>query len=135
MNIYLNFSGSCREAFEFYRSLFGGDFEVLQTFADAPPDAGMPAALADQIMHVSLPMKDGVLMGSDVTAPDELVAGNNFSVSLTLDSRAEADRLFAGLSAGGEVEMAMQETFWGSYFGSCRDRFGINWMLDHDLNA
>ncbi len=135
MNIYLNFSGSCRDAFEFYRSVFGGEFEVMQKFSDAPPDAGMPPEVADQIMHVSLPMSDGVLMGSDVPSPDELVSGNNFSISLTPDSREEADRLFAALSAGGEVEMALQETFWGSYFGSCRDKFGINWMLNHDLNG
>ena len=103
MNVYLNFAGSCREAFEYYRSVFGGEFEVLQTFADAPPD--------------------------------ELQFGNNFSISLAPASKAEADRLFTGLSAGGEVEMAMQETFWGSYFGSCTDRFGVSWMINHDLNG
>lgn len=135
MNIYLNFTGSCRDAFEFYRSVFGGEFEVLQTFADAPPDAGMPAEIAAQIMHVSLPMTGGVLMGSDVSSPDELVTGNNFSISLAPGTREEADRLFAELSAGGEVEMAMQETFWGSYFGSLRDRFNIGWMINHDLNG
>ena len=135
MNIYLNFSGGCREAFEFYRSVFGSEFEVLQTFADAPPEAGMPGEIADLIMHVSLPMRDGVLMGSDVPSPDELVSGNNFSISLAPDSREEADRLFGALSAGGEIEMAMQETFWGSYFGSFRDRFGIGWMINQDLNG
>ena len=65
----------------------------------------------------------------------ELVTGNNFSVSVRTETREEADRLFAGLSAGGEVEMAMQETFWGSYFGSCKDRFNVSWMIDHDLNG
>jgi len=135
MNLYLNFSGSCREAFEFYQSVFGGEFAALQTFADAPPEAGMPPEVADQIMHISLPMTDGVLMGSDVTSPGELVTGNNFSVSVRADSREEADRVFASLSTGGQVEMEMQETFWGSYFGSCRDRFNINWMIDHDLNG
>ena len=135
MNIYLNFAGNCREVFEFYRSVFGGDFEVLQTFAEAPPEAGMPAEIADQVMHVSLPMTDGVLMGSDVVSADELVPGNNFSISLSPASRAEADRVFAALSADGTVEMALQETFWGSYFGSCRDRFGVNWMINHDLNG
>lgn len=135
MNVYLNFAGNCREAFEFYRSVFGGEFEVLQTFADAPAEAGMPVEIADQVMHVSLPLFGDMLMGSDVPEPDKLVSGNNFSISLAPASREACDRLFAGMSEGGEVEMALQETFWGSYFGTCRDRFGVHWMFSHEVGS
>ena len=135
MNVYLNFAGNCREAFEFYRSVFGGEFEVIQTFGDAPPEAQMPEAIREQIMHVSLPLAGSTLMGSDVPNAEQLSVGNNFSISLAPASREECDRLFAAISAGGEVEMPLQETFWGAYFGSCRDRFGVNWMLNHELGA
>ena len=101
MDIYLNFDGDCRTAFEFYRSVFGGDFAAVQTFAEAPGEAGMPEAVADRIMHVSLPMPDGNLMGSDVFEPGSLTQGNNFSISLAPTDRAETDRLFAAISDGG----------------------------------
>jgi PhnB protein len=133
MNLYLNFDGNCREAFEFYRSIFGGEFDAIQTFGEAPGDAGMPAEMSDRIMHVSLPMGDSSLMGSDTPNAAELVAGNNFSIALAPTDRAETDALFARLSDGGDVTMALEETFWGAYFGSCRDRFGINWMLNCEL--
>ena len=109
MNIYLNFDGDCRSAFEFYRDVFGGDFEVIQTFGGAPPDAGMPAAVKDRIMHVSLPVAGSMLMGSDVSEPGSLVAGNNFSISLSPESRGECDSLFHRISEGGEVKWVV----WG----------------------
>jgi len=93
----------------------------------------MPEALRDQIMHVSLPVAGAVLMGNDVPDASRLIARNNFSISLAPETRAACDALFTSLSAGGEVEMPMQETFWGAYYGSCRDRFGISWMLNHEL--
>ena len=133
MDVYLHFGGNCREAFEFYRTTFGGEFSVLETFGDAPPEAGMPEALADKIMHVRLPLGDATLMGSDVFSEAELVVGNNVYVSLAPESRDACDRLFNALSDGGEVEMAPQEMFWGAYFASCRDRFGIGWMLNHEI--
>jgi PhnB protein len=133
MNIYLNFDGQCREAFEFYRAIFGGEFDVIQTFGDAPPEAGMPGAVKDLIMHVSLPLEGATLMGSDVSEPGSLTVGNNFSISLSPESREACDRLFAALSEGGEVGMPMQETFWGSYFGDCKDRYQVSWMLNMEL--
>ena len=132
LNIYLHFKEGCREAFEFYRSVFGGEFDVFQTFGDGPPDMGVPDAERNNIMHVSYRIGESVLMGSDVPSafgpPPE--QGNNFSISYSAGSKKETDKLFAKLSEGGTVTMELQDMFWGSYFGSCTDRFGINWMID-----
>ena len=134
LSTYLNFDGNCREAFDFYRSVFGGEFDIVQTFRDGPDDMGVPEEEMDNIMHVSFPIGDSVLMGSDVPsifgAPP--VTGTNFSVSVSPDSREETDRLFAGLSDGGNVTMPIQDMFWGSYFGACTDKFGISWMVSYD---
>ncbi len=135
LNAYLTFDGNCREAFELYRTVFGGEFSVLQTFADGPPD--MPVAEADKsrVMHVSLPVGSSVLMGSDRTAASEppLVAGNNFSIAIEGRSREHCDEVFARLSEGGSVQMPLQETFWGAYYGLWTDRFGISWMVNYTL--
>lgn len=129
-NIYLTFDGDCRPAFEFYRSVFGGDFQVLSTFADAPQDLEVPESHKDRVMHVSLPIGRNVLMGSDNSAvAPPLAAGNNFSISLATSGRAESDELLAKLSAGGSVTMPMETTFWGAYFGMCIDKFGVSWMV------
>lgn len=134
VNVYLNFDGHCEEAFLHYRSVFGGEFSYMGRFRDMPADAGasVPPEEADRIMHVSLPVGgDTVLMGSDTGgewAPS-WKAGNNFSISVNTDSRQEADRIFGGLSRGGEVTMPLGPTFWGDYFGMCTDRFGVNWMV------
>ena len=134
VNTYLTFNDNCRAAFEFYRSVFGGEFTFISTFAESPPDMEVPEAKRDLLMHVSLPIGSGVLMGSDSAGfgPD-LVSGNNFSVSLSPDSREQTDDLFGKLAHGGTVTMPLQETFWGAYFGSCRDQFGINWMINYEL--
>ena len=134
LNTYLHFDGNCREAFDLYRSVFGGEFDFVQTFRDGPSDMGVPEEELDNIMHVSYSIGDGVLMGSDMpsTFGGTPVAGNNFSISVSPDSKQEADRLFAGLSDGGAVTMPMEDMFWGSYFGSCTDKFGINWMVSYD---
>ena len=132
INAYLTFAGECRAAFEFYRSVFGGDFLFMQTFADGPADMGAPEEAKDLIMHVTLPVGGGVLMGSDTIeqlSPPP-VKGTNFSLSLGPDSREQADELFAKLSEGGRVTMPMQDQFWGAYFGTCTDRFGIAWMIN-----
>ena len=135
LNIYLTFDGNCREAFEFYRTVFGGEFSAFQTFADGPPDMPLPEELKDQIMHVSLPVGESVLMGSDrgPGAAAELVVGTNFSLSIAGQSREHCDEVFARLSAGGNVTTPLQDMFWGAYFGMCRDRFGINWMINYEL--
>ena len=134
---YLYFNGNCREAFDFYRSVFGGEYLMLTTFADGPPDMGVPESERDKVMHASLSIGDGELMGSDMPsnfAPAPM-AGNNFSLSYSPRSREETDDLFAKISDGGTVTMPLQETFWGAYFGSCTDRFGINWQLNYELSS
>ena len=133
LSTYLAFDGNCRDAFEFYRSVFGGDYHVLSTFADGPSGEGIAAADKNKVMHVSLPIGDSVLMGSDSLAPSPaLQTGNNFSLSVGANSRTHADELLAKLAANGSVTMPMEETFWGAYFGMCTDQFGINWMIVHE---
>ena len=133
LNTYLTFESNCREAFEFYRSVFGGEFANLLTFRDGPPDMGILEEELDRIMHVSLPIGSSVLMGSDSSSAfgPPPVAGNNFYISFTAETREEADARFAKLSEGGEVEMEMQDMFWGAYFGSLKDKFGIKWQVSH----
>ena len=134
LNIYLTFDGNCREAFEFYRSVFGGEFQACQTFADGPDDMAVADDEKDNVMHVSLPVGDSVLMGSDNSSfGPPLAVGNNFSVSVDGRSREHCDEVFAKLSAGGSVTMSLQETFWGSYYGLWTDKFGINWMVNYAL--
>ena len=118
LNTYLFFDGNCREAFEFYRSVFGGEFSVIQTFENGPPDMNVPESEKDRIMHVSLPIGSAVLMGSDSCSAfgPPPVAGDNFAISLIGGSREHCDDVFATLSQGGTVKMPMQETFWGRLF-------------------
>ena len=135
LSVYLFFDGNCREVFEFYRSVFGGEFAVIQTFGDGPPDMNVPEAEKDRIMHVSLPIGSTVLMGGDSTSAfgPPPAAGDNFAISVNAESREQCDDLFAKLSEGGTVTMPPQEMFWGAYFGNWKDRFGINWMVNHEL--
>ena len=132
---YLFFDGDCREAFELYRSVFGGEYQVLQTFADGPPDMGVPESEKDRVMHVSLAVGSGVLMGSDSSSAfgPPPVRGTNFAISIAGESREHCDTVFARLSEGGTVTMPMQETFWGAYFSNWTDRFGVGWMINHEL--
>ena len=136
VNIYLNFDGNCEEAFNYYKSVFGGEFESISKFSDMPdnPECPVPDDDKDKTMHVTLPIGGGtVIMGSDTSSAfgPPHSAGNNFSISVDADSRDDADRIFGSLSDGGQVTMPMQDTFWESYFGSCTDKFGINWMVSH----
>ena len=133
LNTYLHFNGNCREAFEFYRDVFGGEFTVIETFANGPDDFEVAEDERDNIMHVSLPIGSSVLMGSDMPAcfgPANM--GNNFSISCSTRSREETDALFARMSEDGTVTMAPADMFWGSYFGSCSDKFGINWQFNYE---
>jgi PhnB protein len=132
---YLNFNGNTEEAFNFYKSVFGGDFEVLQRFRDTPEVDKLPEADRDKIMHIALPIGGGqVLMATDAleSMGQTLKVGNNVSLSINAESEAEANRLFNGLSAGGQIEMPLQKTFWGAYFGMFADKFGIQWMVNYD---
>ena len=133
INPYLNFQGECEEAFKLYKSVFGGEFTMLQKFSEAPKEAGMPPMKGDGILHVTLKFGDNILIGSD--APIEMVKikeGNNFNVSITAESEKEVDKIFNGLSKGGKVGMKLGKTFWGAYFGMCTDKFGINWMVSYE---
>lgn len=140
INPYLNFNGNCEEAFTFYKSVFGGDFAFVGRFKDMPPQEGAKAVSAEEgekIMHVSLPIGNGTtLMGSD-SAGDwggKTIIGNNITISITADSKEEADRIFNGLAKGGTVTMPLGDTFWGDYFGMCKDKFDINWMMSFNPN-
>ena len=135
VNVYLTFTGNCEEAFNFYKSIFGGDFTSFNRFDGMPasPEFSIPDEEKNKIMHITLPIgKETVLMGSDAMKGfgPEIVVGNNFSISVAPSSRAEADRIFAALSKGGNVTMPMQDQFWGAYFGGLTDQFGINWMVN-----
>ena len=138
-NTYLNFNGNCEEAFLFYKSVFGGDFNYMGRFNEMPPQEGqtMPEEMGNKIMHVSLPIGTSILMGSDTGGEwaTSYVQGNNFSVSITAESREEAERLFAGLAEGANVTMPLNDTFWGDYFGMLTDKFGIGWMMSFDKNS
>ncbi len=134
VNIYLNFNGNCEEAFNFYKSVFGGEFSYIGKFKDMPAQEGMPVSkeMEDRIMHVSLPIsKETMIMGSDTGGEwaSSFQQGNNFSISINTNSKEEADRLFNRLSEGGKVTMPLDNTFWGDYFGMFTDKFGINWMV------
>lgn len=139
---YLTFDGTCEEAFNFYKSVFGNEFSCINRFGEMPLQEGqppMPAEFANRILHVALPVhNDFMLFGSD--SMDDgcdggaLVAGNNISLSLQIETKEEADKVFAALSKGGNVTMPMDVTFWNAYFGLFTDKFGINWMINVDLN-
>ncbi|MBI4224844.1 MAG: VOC family protein [Candidatus Sungbacteria bacterium] len=137
VSTYLNFTRETEEAFEFYKSIFGGEFtNGISRFSEVPAQEGAPA-MSEQdknlVMHVELPILGGhVLMGTD--APQSMgftvIRGNSTYINLEPDTRAETDRLFAALSAGGKTEMNLQEMFWGGYFGSCTDKYGVQWMFN-----
>ncbi len=138
VNAYLTFNGNCEEAFEHYKTVFGGEFTYMGRFKDMPPGEDgntLSAEEGNKIMHVSLPISaETFLLGSDTGGEWSAgyTPGNNMSVSISTDSNEKADQLYAGLSAGGQSTMPMSNTFWGSYFGMLTDRFGINWMISVD---
>lgn len=130
LNTYLFFDGTCGEAFDFYRAVFGGEFSARMTSADAPAGVPVDRSEPDRIMHVALPIGSSVLMGSDSRGTGAPAA---FSISYSATSREEADAKHAALSSGsGSITMPMEDVFWGSYFGVVRDRFGVSWMISYD---
>ncbi len=137
VSIYLNFEKETEAAFNFYREIFGGEFQGgIMRFRDVPSSENMPPLPAEElnlVMHVSLPILDGFqLMGSD--APKsmgfKITPGNNAYINLMPATRAETRRIFTALADGGAVEQELQEMFWGDYFGSLRDKFGVLWMFN-----
>lgn len=132
---YLTFTDTCEAAFNFYRSVFGGEFVQVVRFKDMPSEH-TPESAANLIAHISLPIGGGtLLLGSD--APEgfgpPISAGNNFSLSLNAQSKEEATTLFNGLSAGGNIIMPLGISPWGSFFGMWQDQFGINWMVSYEM--
>lgn len=135
-NTYLNFNGNCEEAFNFYKSVFGGEFTYIGRFGEMPSseDYTVPETDKNKVMHVSLPIGSSVLMGSDVGgdwAPS-FKQGNNFAVSISAHNKEEADRIFNFLSTDGQITMPLMHTFWGDYFGMLTDKFGVNWMMSYN---
>jgi len=140
VSVYLNFTSQTEEAFNFYKTVFGGEFVApgIRRFSDMPPMEGLPPLpehLRNGVMHVELPiMGDFVLMGTD--APTELgfkvTFGNNMYINLHIDTKEETKRLFDELTVGGVVEQDLQVMFWGAYYGSCEDKFGVKWMFNCD---
>lgn len=138
VSTYLNFPRTTEEVFIFYKSIFGGEFggNGISRFGDIPPSDDLPPLPESDknlIMHIELPITGGhVLMGTD--APESMgfrvTTGNNVHLNLEPDTKEETIRLFQALSAGGTVTMELQDTFWGAYYGSCIDKFGIQWMFN-----
>ncbi len=133
INPYIHFNGNAEEAFTFYKSVFGGQFARVVRFKDMPISGPVSEKEADKIMHIVLPIgKNSLLMGSDTP---EFMGRHNENenrskILISAESKEEADKIFKGLSAGGTVEMAMEDSLWGSYFGMFRDKYGIEWMID-----
>ena len=135
INPYINFNGNAEEAFSFYKSVFGGEFTVVMRFKDMGiPGHPVSEKEANKIMHIALPIGKNILMGNDVPESMGVVNENEnrSKISISTESREEADRLFNGLSAGGNIEMPIGDSPWGSYFGMFRDKFGIEWMVEFD---
>ena len=137
IDVYLNFDGQTEEAFMFYKSVFGGEFQTIQKMKDAPDGDKLSLEEQNRILHVALHIKGGaILMGSDTMTSmgSVLSKGNNVNICIQPDSKEEANRLFEKLSAGGKVGMPMKEEFWGDYFGSFIDKFGVNWLISYALS-
>lgn len=136
INPHINFNGNAEEAFNFYKSVFGGEFAKIVRFKDLPsnPDYPIPAHEANKIMHIALPIGKSILMANDV--PESMGRTNEnenrSKIVISAESKEEADKLFNGLSAGGQIEMPIQDSPWDSYFGMFRDKYGIEWMVDFD---
>jgi PhnB protein len=133
INPILNFNGATEEAFNFYKSILGGEFATFMRWKDSPNCKDVPAQDQNKIMHVSLPIgRNNVLMGSDTPeSMNKINTGNNFTICIDPGSEADADRIFNQLSAGGKVFMRLQKTFWDAYAGMFSDKFGIQWMINY----
>ncbi|HEY4326855.1 MAG TPA: VOC family protein [Mucilaginibacter sp.] len=137
INPYLNFLGNTEDAMNFYKSVFDVEFSAFQRFNESPGHERMPKQEQQMIMHASLPMgKHNSLMATDAleSMGMTITPGNNFYIQVSTENEEETDRLFNGLSAGGKIEIPLNKTFWGSYCGMCQDKFGIQWMINYDMN-
>lgn len=131
---YLTFDGSTEEAFNFYKSVLGGEFVSVQRFGDNPQGDQMSAEDKKKIMHITLKGDNNLLlMGNDhLEFMGSFISGNNISLSIHPDSEEKADKLFNGLAAGGTAIMPISKVFWGAYFGMLVDKFGIKWLINHE---
>lgn len=138
INPYLHFIGNTEEVFDFYKSVFGGEFATVMRYGDMSGQEGcenLPDDDKQKIMHIALPLSDGhVLMGTDAVGEHAADAkfGNNISLSISADSKEEADKIFNGLAEGGEVTMPLSDTFWGAYFGMLKDKYDVQWLVNYD---
>ena len=135
INPHINFNGNAEEAFTFYKSVFGGEFAIIMRFKDiSSPEFPVTEKEANKIMHIALPIGKNVLMANDV--PESMGKTNEnenrSKISISAESKEEADRLFNGLSVGGQIEVPIGDSPWGSYFGMFRDKYGIEWIVDFD---
>lgn len=138
INPYINFNGNAEEAFNFYKSVFGGEFTNIARFGEMEnPGFEVPEDEKNKVMHIGLPIGGNVLMGNDVPSfmGKTNERENRSKISVNVTTKEEADRIFSGLSAGGEVEFPMGDSPWGSYFGAFRDKYGIEWMVDCNTKA
>lgn len=135
INPYLIFNGDTEEALNFYKSIFGGELESLQRFKDVPredQEAGHFDKKEDEkIINVGLTVGENGLMAGDAPNSMPIKMGENFFLSLEVDSKDDADKFFTGLSEGGKINMGLGDTFWGAYYGMLRDKFGIGWMVNY----
>lgn len=137
INPYLNFPGTTEEAFNFYKSVFGGEFLMIMRFGETPDADKMPDEIKDKIMHVSLPIGNGnILMGTDAMEElgHKITVGTNFHLTVHTESKEEADKLYSALSINGKIAQPMADQFWGDYFGMLTDKFGIQWMISFNQN-
>lgn len=135
INPYINFNGNTEEAFNFYKSVFGGEFERIIRFKDMPnTEIPISENEANKIMHIALPIGKNVLMGNDVPEFMGKVNENEnrSKIAVSAESKEEADKIFNGLSAGGNIEVPITDSPWGSYFGMFRDKYGIEWTVDFE---
>jgi PhnB protein len=128
MSVHLNFNGNCRDAFALYQKVFGTKSQMLMTYGEAPAGAPVPPDWKDKVIHTSLPLGGGMLMGCDAP-PDRSKPLGGFQVSVESTDQAELKRIFDGLSDGGTIQMPMAKTFWSPLFGMCTDKFGVGWMV------
>lgn len=138
VNPYIIFNGNCEEAFNFYKSVFGGNFSYVGRYKEMPPETKVSESDKEKIMHISLPIsKETAIMGADSSESFGKVskAGDNFSISINAETEDEAKRIFNGLSAGGTIKMPLEKTFWGALFGMFIDKFGIHWMMSYDYST
>ncbi|MEP7037266.1 MAG: VOC family protein [Acidobacteriota bacterium] len=139
INPYLNFKGEAEEAFNFYKSAFGGEFSTVMRYGELPgfEEGNLAEEDGNKIVNIALPISDGhVLMGNDVVGEyvDKTISEINVSISVSPDSKEETEKIFNGLSAGGDIEMPLGDIFEGVYFGILKDKFGIRWLINYDYN-